>query len=570
MWAGQIIRDGYLSWVKLGRAINVDIHGKKRDHHASSLLNSTFSFDRARTRILGLSSLFRGRTMTTFQRKRSLLLLADIFLVGISLFGARLFTAPRVLKASEIPIAFWAWRNEMPDNSDLQPVVSETGAKILFLRSGQFDETDGKISRIRPASGRFPSGIELHLVYNGTRKFLQTFEKTDSETAAAAFLDTYSKDVAKAKSDGVDVHGIQLDLDVPERLLPRYAEILAKLRQQLPAESKLSITGLPSWLVTVHIKSVLSHVDFWVPQCYGAAIPTNINQHIPISTAVEVARSVAKARELSKPFWAGLSAYSYAILYDQKGDLVELRGDIDPAVASKERDLELIESANFQENKISGERRFVYRARTELVLDGLIMKAGEKLVFDVPSAESLRATARAVRENAGESLLGICVFRLPSHEDPATLTINEIAAALSDRQTKVSTAIELKKLYDKKIELRATNEGDGAASFGDGALTIDIHVPTGGVAGVPQILGFTGYETLCEIDGLENARPCSSLRSNVVRLKGNSWRPGDSAVVTFILKNDLPDRLHADIRTRISDTYVFRESLDIQLSQSEK
>ena len=42
------------------------------------------------------------------------------------------------------------------------------------------------------------------------------------------------------------------------------------------------------------------------------------------------------------------------------------------------------------------------------------MRAGESLVFDLPSAETLRASAQAVRANAGEQLLGICVFRLPS------------------------------------------------------------------------------------------------------------------------------------------------------------
>jgi hypothetical protein len=63
------------------------------------------------------------------------------------------------------------------------------------------------------------------------------------------------------------------------------------------------------------------------------------------------------------------------------------------------------------------------------------MHAGDALIVDSPSAESLRVSARLVRELAGERLLGICVFRLPATDDPATLTIAQVATALADHDS---------------------------------------------------------------------------------------------------------------------------------------
>src|SRR5688500_8995941 len=99
--------------------------------------------------------------------KRTFLLLGSIIFVVVPLayFSAR----PRTLTVSEVPIAFWAWRTEAPNELEVQSVFSATGARTLFLRSGQFDSADRNVERIRAASGKVPSVAELHLVYNATR-----------------------------------------------------------------------------------------------------------------------------------------------------------------------------------------------------------------------------------------------------------------------------------------------------------------------------------------------------------------------------------------------------------------
>ena len=498
-----------------------------------------------------------------FPRSKRFFLFIGILSFAVFILSARFLEKPRVLELDEVPIVFWAWRTDAPTAADLQKAFAATKAKTLFLRTGQFDVIDGSVRRIRPVTGTIPAVAELHLVYNGTRKFLREWDEMATGMIAESVAASYIADVERARGDHAEVTGLQLDLDIPERLLPRYAQMLARLRELLPSGTRLSITGLPSWMASDDIRIVLANVDFWIPQCYGSTIPTGINQKIPISLPSDIRRTVGKARRLKKPFYAGLSAYGYAILYAKDGSLSELRGDIDPALASQNASLELVETGSFNGVENESEMRYVYRAKSDTVLDGLIIQPGETLVFDVPNAASLRAAARAVRENAGDSLLGICVFRLPVADDKTNLGIAEIAAALTDTRTIAATALTLETLADGKLKLSAKNTGTASTILTDDALTIDLYVPAGAINGVSGLTGFTAFETLCGGREINTPHPCSPLRANVVRLKSRSWRPGLNASVIFTVKNALPESLTALVTTHIDDGKIRRESFEL-------
>ena len=70
-------------------------------------------------------------------------------------------------------------------------------AKTLFLRAGQFDLDSGDIRRIRPVSGSLPSSVELHLVYNGTRKFLGEWDRLEPDAIARKISETYQTDLTR-------------------------------------------------------------------------------------------------------------------------------------------------------------------------------------------------------------------------------------------------------------------------------------------------------------------------------------------------------------------------------------
>lgn len=464
----------------------------------------------------------------------------------------------------DVPVAFWAWRNQAPADRDVRAAFEDEGAKTLFIRAGQIEFAEDFLHRIRPLQGRFPSSARLHLVYNGTRKFLKEFENLDADAAARTVVDTYLADAKRAAADGAQIDGLQLDFDVPTRLLPAYADVLLRVRDRLPPDKKLSITGLPTWVSSSNLEELLAAVDFWIPQYYGGMIPTESHRRIPISSAPDIARAVRSTAALGKPFYAGLSAYGYAILYAADGSLGELRGDIAPASAASNENLELVERRAFDKTGADSEIRYLYRARSDTVIDGLIVKAGETLVFNVPTAASLRASARAVREKGGPSMIGICLFRLPTADDETTLSLAEVRAALNDSPTRVSTTITVSG-SDKHLKLRAENSGTASTIVGDEAFTVDLDVPPGSIAAVDRLAGFSTYETLCRLNGADSPSPCSLRRANVLRIKAKTWQPSGAAEAAVTLNGPLPAAYKAVVTTRVNDGRIEREALDLDL-----
>ncbi len=469
---------------------------------------------------------------------------------------------PRVLAVDEVPIAFWAWRTNAPAEEDIEEVFAATRARTLFLHAGQFDSANGNIERIRGVSGPLPTTVELHLVYNGTRGFLTNWEHLRPLPIARSIAEVYRSDLLRAHGDGSNVLGIQLDLDVPTRLLPSYGAMLRELRSLLHSDTKLSITGLPTWMTSNEIDVVLDAVDFWIPQLYGAEIPTHVTDRIPISSASEVARTITNVRLQGRPFYAGLSAYGYALLYAEDGDLLELRGDLDPTLAESSSALELVERKMFKGDANAGQIRYEYRATNDVVIDGLIMQAGQTLVFDLPSVASLKASATSVRENAGDLLLGICIFRLPTTGDDAVLGAHQIAPALTNIEPKIASRITWN-TSEQNLQLRTENIGTADS------VTIDVAVPPGSVDRVIDLEGFSSYEVLCRSRTDSSVRRCSDRRGDVIRFKNRWWNPGAKASATLKLRIAVPETLSAVVTTRVDARLIETQTFELRTTEKE-
>lgn len=474
---------------------------------------------------------------------------------------------PRHHAVQETPIAYWAWRTEVPSEKDIQQANFETQAHIIFLRAGQFDLEKGELQRIRTVAGKLPASIELHLVYNATRRLLMAVEQLAPDKFASFVAQEFGQDLEQAKHDRAVVTGLQLDFDFPTRLLPRYAALLNQLRKNLSTNIQLSITGLPTWVNSTDLRLVLEPLDFWIPQCYGTAIPTRVEQQIAISSSTDVERFLAKICQLNKPFYAGLSAYSYAILYDTNGKLIELRGDLDSDSIAQDPSLALISQQAFKQGGAS-EIRYVYRARQETVLDGLVIREGESLMIDLPTIASLRASARAVRENAGDSLLGICVFRLPTANDATVLNLSEISAALKDKDLAAKTKLSLINTGDE-LQLSAENQGTVSAILGADSFTIDLVIPVGSFNCVTRAIGLSEYETRCG-DPESNSAPCNALRANVIRLKSNLWKPGRQIRVGLKMKATLPISIPVIVNTNSDENQLFNEKIEARIQNGMK
>jgi len=272
-------------------------------------------------------------------------------------------------------------------------------------------------------------------------------------------------------------------------------------------------------------------VDFWVPQLYGAAIPEHISDPRPISSADEVSRAIAKIRRLEKPYYAGLSAYGYALLFDRNGGLVEVRGDLDRSAVERDPAFVLDEVRDIPAE--TGERRSIFKANRMATIGGTTIEAGEFLVFGEPTAGSLRANARAVRGGGGERLLGICVFRLPTAGDKTNLRIEEVAAAVFDREEVHRTTLSVGPGADGTVQIGLANSGSGSIAAGEGELTLEVF---GGRAGRTEPIAAEGFAealTMCTAGRAAPPMPCGPRRADMIRLVAGSWRPGDEAAASF-------------------------------------
>ena len=490
---------------------------------------------------------------------------------------------PRAWKPEEVPVAYWSWRAEAPARDELESALRKTGARTLFMRAGQLDFTSGRVVRVRPVTGRAPANVELHLVYNATHALLSEFERVDEGALARAAVETFRADAERMSKDGARVAGLQLDIDVPTRLLARYGRVLKMARASLPANTRLSITGLPTWMnADASLREALDAVDFWIPQLYGAEIPATEDRVIPIASPEDVRRETARARSLGKPFYAGLAAYGYALVYTEQGRLVELSGDVEAARVASDRNFELVERRAFgpgvsgsglaRSASHEGEWRYVYRAREDAFLGDVVVRAGERIALDIPSGESLRASARGVREAAGDSLLGICVFRLPTRGDRTVLGLAQVAAALEDREAEASARVSATRKQQEsaanQLLIQASNDGDVASAYGDGAFTLTLRVPRGSFRGVSSVDGFDTYETLCE-SGATNAqlRPCSAARASVVRLGARAWDLGAGARAGLSFEGEPPASLDASVSMRRDDGGEWSRALTVGLSR---
>ena len=462
---------------------------------------------------------------------------------------------PRRWTVAEVPVAFWAWRTQAPDEFDLRTAMETTGARTVFLRAGQIDYRDGKLVRIRPLAGSLPKGIELHLVYKATPALLKQLENVDPQTLALVVYSAYRDDLDRARQDNAIIRGLQLDLDVPTRLLPLYKATLKQLRRNLGHESQLSITGLPTWMESSDLGQVLDWVDFWIPQFYGAEIPQRPDQAIPITSPENVTYFINKARKLERPFYAGLAAYSFALLYNSSGALLSLRGDMDPSSIAADPNLELID-----QRPVDAEWRYSFRARADGVTDGLNLRAGDVLVVDVPTAESLRLAARTVRELAGRKLLGICVFRLPSRDDPATLTLEQVSSALADRESTAGIDVQITR-EQSKLLLKCRN--NGTASSLVGSLKVDLALPAvsiGPARSDPGVL----IEPMCA--GFNAMlQPCSQRRANVIRFTPRVLAPGQSFSALLVLNREPPPAMKVSITMKTDTGQLYSVAREIPI-----
>lgn len=125
--------------------------------------------------------------------------------------------------------AFWLWAGVKP-----QPVLER--AKTIYILQGEIREAGRpRLISLRPGTPDIRHA-ELWIVY-----------RAETLDWGADIVPQIRTDLARWKAAGNRVAGVQVDFDAATRRLGGYAAFLRRFRQQLPPETKLSITGLLDW-----------------------------------------------------------------------------------------------------------------------------------------------------------------------------------------------------------------------------------------------------------------------------------------------------------------------------------
>jgi hypothetical protein len=174
---------------------------------------------------------------------------------------------------------FWLWSGVQP-----QPVLKQ--ARCVYILQGQIEAQKGDESKVRfIAQGvAIPQSlsVEVWLAYR-----VHTLHWTPREYAIIlAQLKRWQK-------AGNKVVGVQIDFDARTLHLQEYVEFLKQLRQRLPSDYRLGITGLMDWSSRAdpaQVNQLRGVVDEVVVQTYqGRHTIENYSDYLPRVSRLNIA-----------------------------------------------------------------------------------------------------------------------------------------------------------------------------------------------------------------------------------------------------------------------------------------
>lgn len=481
---------------------------------------------------------------------------------------------PRPLPPLEMGI--WYWHTPFRLSGDEVRRLHSLGVRKLFVRTGTF-RMDGPAVRLSLPQiwESRADGLDIHLVCNFARDVIRAFERLPNAPLAAAIHRAGELEVRRAVSSGLEVRGLQLDLDCPTRLLPKYADLLRRIRGSAPASRAhrllLSITALPTWFTSREIERVLAAVDFAAPQYYEADVPHSLTRFATISRLSMMERGLTAAGRTGRPFYAGIPAYGHALVYDGGGRLVGTFRDAGIRDVERDGRFRLLRSFPMDQrgNRATrstyvGEDLFDFAAplsdRVSQPESGPPTSFGPyHLVFDLPSPTMLARHLAAVRRLRPRNCRGIIFFRYPEAGESQTLPLSAIEAALHGwpAHPALRIVVNASSLPWELIEtgrragrppLEATvaveNQGTASTFFAPDGVVVTLRFDRPGLGEIEPMHG-SRVETLLADSG--RVLLCSPRRANVLRIRVGQILAGERIRVARIrLPADGPSLVQGD------------------------
>ena len=207
---------------------------------------------------------------------------------------------------------------------------------------------------------------------------------------------------------------VEIDHDCAGARLAAYAQQLTVLRQQLPAQTRLSITALPAWTEASDLPALLAAVDESVLQVHAVADPA-----AGLFDPAQALRwSQAWAQRSGKPFLLALPAY---------GARLKLAAD---------GTVEAVESEQSLPRRSAGER--------ELKVDPV----------------GMAGLLRQLQARRPAQLAGVIWFRLPRTGDRRAWSLPTLQAVIHAQPLRSRLRLQQQAQADGAVDLLVRNEGN--------------------------------------------------------------------------------------------------------------
>lgn len=169
---------------------------------------------------------------------------------------------------------------------------------------------------------------------------------------------------------------IQLDLDCPERIFARYAEIVRALKAK--GVKRISATVLPVHLKLKEFPEFAKNVDFYVLQVHGL----DFRKGASLMRMSTVEESLARAEKLNLPYKVALPCYAYELFF-RDGRLVSLNAEQGRANRGGKRTVLAAEPEELAESV-----RKIRKLKRGIIWFRLPVR-GDRLCLDRPSLQKI-------------------------------------------------------------------------------------------------------------------------------------------------------------------------------------
>jgi len=372
--------------------------------------------------------------------------------------GLLLLVGCRHKIAPPMKIGMWYWNTPFTISPHDGEVLDRIGVSTLYVRSGTFT-TNGKrlLTSVPQTWGHQAGHQKVVLTFNFDGGLRSHIEELSNAVMAEDIVRGIDRIRRKALSHGIPVSGVQMDVDCPTRLLPKYAQLLTQIRKGLtrlgdmgPGQT-FSATSLQTWLTSRRYQDLADAVDFVAPQFYEGQIGRTIERIRPIADADNLVPGMNRADSAGKPFFAGIGIYGHSLLFDERGKLLGTYHGLRPEDAIRHPSLETeneipLDSAGNRasEKQFIGENLVILKAVRP---DEQGKGQGFRIAYWVPGAEMLRRQLEIVRDSRPGNCQGVILYRFPEEKDVLSLPLATVEAAVFNQPLK------------PKLEVKATRHG---------------------------------------------------------------------------------------------------------------